>query len=149
VDRLAIGASIETCSERERRADMVERLWAVVEGSKEAAVALPNDDLLRAVDSGIVQVFAPGSRVGLREQGVLFTEVRIIKAAMMPMPPENFERLMYQVECPPRYPGSPPGRRWIGADYLEATAEEGEWKYALWDTQMQVCADSLDGSAKQ
>ncbi len=68
---------------------------------------------------------------------------------MMPMPPDNLERLMYQVECPPRHPGSLPGRRWIGADYLEATAEEGEWEYALWDTQMQVYAESLDGSAKQ
>ena len=45
--------------------------------------------------------------MGLREQGVLFTDVRIVTAAVMPMPPDNAERLMYQVECPPKYPGAP------------------------------------------
>lgn len=44
---------------RLRRADMVERLRTFVEGLEEAAFALPNDDLLRSVDNGIIQVFAP------------------------------------------------------------------------------------------
>ena len=56
---------------------------------------------------------------------------------MMLLPPNDAERLMYQVECPPKHAGSLPAKRWIAAEYLEATAEEGEWEYALWDTRTQ------------
>ena len=147
LDRLAIGADSETGDERERRAAMVEHLRAFATTLGDSQATPADQDPLPAVAGGMIQVFAPGSRVGLREQGVLFTDVRIVTAAMMPMPPDNAERLMYQVECPPRYPGSAPTRRWIGADYLEATAEEGEWEYALWDTRTQSYVENGDGAA--
>jgi len=148
LDRLAIGADSETGDERERRAAMVEHLRAFTATLEEAQTTPGDQDPLPTVDGGIIQVFAPGSLVGLREQGVLFTDVRIITAAMMPMPPDDAERLMYQVQCPPRYAGSPPSRRWIAADYLEATAEEGEWEYALWDTRLQRYVENGEGAGE-
>ncbi|MBX3705463.1 MAG: DEAD/DEAH box helicase [Pseudomonadales bacterium] len=78
---------------------------------------------------GIIRVFSPGSTVGYREEGVLFTAVEVVAPTIMPADRE----LWYQVRCPPKGPGAAPAKRWINSQFLEPSADHGEWSYSLWN----------------
>ncbi len=40
-------------------------------------------------------------------------------------------------ESNPNHPGSLPAKSWVNPEFIESTAEDGEWIYALWDTELQ------------
>jgi DEAD/DEAH box helicase domain-containing protein len=111
---------------REFAAGLPEVEEAVVAGGKLADLGT----------SGPLQVFAPGSVVGLREKGALFTDVCIIEPTIM-----ADGGLYYRVKCRPVRPGVPPVKRWVNAECLEPSADVGEWSYSLWDAETQEYAD--------
>jgi hypothetical protein len=81
---------------------------------------------------GLMQVFASGSRVCLREKGNLFSDIEIIAPTILPD-----GKLWYHVKCLPRHPYSPPAKRWVNPEYVEPSAVQGEWRYAWWDPKTQ------------
>ena len=82
--------------------------------------------------TGYIHAFTPGSRVCYREKGKIGTEVAVIQLTMMD------GDLRYQIEAPPKYSGSAPAKRWIGADFLEPSAESDQWEYAWWNVETET-----------
>ncbi len=96
-------------------------------------------DFAGAGDGEFLQVYAPGSRVGLRDKGVLFTEVEVVAPTIMPD-----GSLMYQVKCAPKHAGSAPAKRWVSPDFLEPSAECGEWSYVRWNPETEEFVEEGD-----
>ena len=81
--------------------------------------------------SGYEQVFAEGSRVCYREQGMMATDVEIIE------PTIRDGALMYRVKVPP-IPGQPPMRRWVPAQKVEPSADADAWEYVWWNRETET-----------
>lgn len=82
--------------------------------------------------SETIRVFSPGSTVAYREKGILFSEVEVIAPTIW-----NDGKLYYQVKCPPKSLGAAPAKRWVNSEFLEPSAEHGEWSYSLWDSKTE------------
>lgn len=97
-------------------------------------VAGPPDESLGPdeLTPGYLQVFTPGSRVCYREKGKIGSEVEIIQPTLM------IGKLMYQVQCARRAPAAAPVKQWISAEFLEPSAECGEWEYAWWNSSSEM-----------
>ncbi len=98
----------------------------------------PSETLPRT-PQGLIQAFAPGSIVCLREKGKIATDVRVIQPTLME------DRMMYQVELIPKYGRPRTGKRWVTAEFLEPSATADEWAYAWWNTATQEYEDSPPG----
>ncbi len=129
LQRLTIAAESEIGNGKEFFKSLVERLKAFEKGLQEPIEM----GLLPIItdDGNLLTVFTRGSRVAFRERGQLFTDVEILTPAIMPD-----GKLMYQIKCPRKYP-NPPVKRWVNPEYIESTAAEGEWAYALWNPVTQ------------
>ena len=46
-------------------------------------------------------------------------------------------KLMYQIECPPKYQSDAPTKRWVAASVVTPSAE-GDWEYGQWDTSTEA-----------
>lgn len=88
-----------------------------------------------------IRVFAPESRVSYRENGMMGSEVEIIRPTVMN------GKLMYQIKCPSRISTSVSTKQWVTAEYIEPTAGDGEWDQAWWNSESEEYEDppgSLD-----
>lgn len=139
LERFYVAAESETGTEKEFYMSVVRRLQVFEQSLQNASTlgALPMPEGLEG--SGLLNVFGPGSRVGLREKGILFTDVEILMPTIMPD-----GKLMYQVKCPPKHAASPPTKHWVNPEHLEPSAADGEWEYALWDPVTQEYVEDAD-----
>ena len=143
LDRLSVAADSEEGTGREHFVEIVTRLrdayttFMVAETSATGA-------LEQTLSTGFLQVFTPGSRVCLRERGLIATDVEIIQPSMID------GRLMYQVKCPPRYPNNAtiaPVRCWVRADLVEPSANSDEWDYGWWNVATEMYEESPEHGA--
>lgn len=81
---------------------------------------------------GTIRVFSPGSTVAYREKGALFLAVEVIAPTIW-----SDGKLWYQVKCPPKSPGATPVKRWVNSEFIEPSAEHGEWSYSLWNSETE------------
>lgn len=115
----------------------------IIESLRQFSASLPSDatELPRApipdTSGGLLQVFAAGSRVEYREKGELYTEVEVVMPAVLPD-----GELAYQVKCQPRSVGGARPKRLLNAKYIEPSADDSEWSYALWDPDTQEYVDA-------
>jgi len=129
--RLEVAAESESGTGGTYYKRIVERLMTFERSLKDEEFFEPPP--MRGIEEGgLIQVFAPGSRVGVREKGVLFSDAVIIAPTIFPD-----GKLWYQVKCPPKHAASPPVKKWVNPEYIEPTAAEGDWEYALWDPKTQ------------
>jgi DEAD/DEAH box helicase domain-containing protein len=131
IDRLSVASKAEDDKEQEYYREAITHLREFY-GSVEEPDVGESVSIEQGAEDGLVQVFSSGSRIALREQGVLFTDVEIIAPTILPD-----GQLWYQVKCPPKHKKSAPTKRWVSPDFIETTAQEGEWGYALWDPSTQ------------
>jgi len=137
LDRLAVAADSEEGADRERFGEIVTRVrdaYAAFVGAEVKAAGAPEETPL----TGFLQVFTRGSRVCLRERGVISTDVEIIQPSMMD------GQLMYQVKCSPKYPnnqGIAPVKRWVNAGLVEPSANSAEWDYGWWNMATETYKD--------
>ena len=80
---------------------------------------------------GFMQVFTPESIVCRRELGKIGTDMKIIQPTIMD------GKLMYQVEFVPKFGRPQSGKHWVLSDYLEPSADAGEWDYAWWNAETE------------
>ena len=133
LERLSVAAESEKGSERKYYRGIVERLKAFEKSlQKQMEVEQVTVSGREGECGGLMNVFTPGSRVGLREKGVLFSDIEIITPTIMPD-----GKLWYQVKCPPRHSGLTPTKRWVNPEFIETTAVDGEWNLAMWDPDTQ------------
>lgn len=137
LDRLEASADAEKGAAREQLRAFVGRLKSTYAefvppdaGSWETSAVAPQ---------GLMQVFAPGSIVCLREKGKMATDVRVIQPTMME------GRMLYQVELVPKHGRPQSGKRWVAAEFLEPSATADEWTYAWWNAVTQEFEDSPAG----
>jgi hypothetical protein len=134
-----VAAQSESGKDKEYYSTIVELLRMFEQSLKNdisfEKICIPSTD-----DKRLMQVFASGSRVGYREKGVLFSDVKIIAPSIFPD-----GKLWYQVSWTPRHAASPPGKKWVNPQYIEPTAVEGEWEYALWDPTTQEYVEGANG----
>ena len=81
--------------------------------------------------TGDFQVFSAGSRVVWRQRGFSGEEVEVIEPTM------RDGTLMYRVQHYAR-PGQPETRRFVPADAVESSAEDGAWSYAWWNSETET-----------
>ena len=131
IERIGIAARAETDPNEHLAATIMYEELKKFESSLEdndyggSKVSLSGDD-------SVIQIFAPGSRVSLRQQGAYFTEIEIVGAALIP-PEDTF---MYQVKFEGQRPGAPV-TRWVNPEFVEPTSASDEWSYARWDRYSQ------------
>jgi DEAD/DEAH box helicase domain-containing protein len=129
LDRLSVAADSEKGTDGERFREIVYRVrdaYTAFAGAEVNVIGATVETQL----TGFLQVFTKGSRVCLRERGVISTDVEIIQPSMIN------GRLMYQVKCPAKYPNNPmiaPVRRWVNAELVEPSANSVEWDYGWWN----------------
>ncbi len=86
---------------------------------------------------GYEQVFSKGSIVCFMEGGQMGSEVQVIQPTMMQ------GQLMYQVEQA-RRPGQAPGKRWVDASSVQASANADAWEFAWWNRETEKYEDPPD-----
>jgi DEAD/DEAH box helicase domain-containing protein len=145
LDRLSLSADSEEGFDRESFSEIIAKV-------KDAYASFGRTELEPSGPPGeepvcsYYQVFTPGSRVCLREKGVIATDVEIIQPSMMD------GRLMYQVKCPPKYPNNPklgPVKQWVNAQVLELSANSDEWDYAWWNSLSEIFEDPPDSNERK
>ena len=141
LERMLSGAQVEAAG---KQSLWVEFLKHLIEF--EPNLAAEESPLSALVDAGqpgetgFRRVYAPGSRVGLREKGMLLAEVELIMPAVMPD-----GSFMYQAKFFPKHPPQSPVTRWVNADRLEPLGDDSEWSYAMWDPTTQQFVAEADG----
>lgn len=85
------------------------------------------EDTGREGPAGLLLVFKPGSVVCFREKGSIGTAVKVIAPTIMD------GQLMYQVQQQRKNLLHAPGKRWVWAASLEASADSSEWEQGWWD----------------
>lgn len=135
LERMAVAADTEEGEERTQYKNIVKKMEEFYSSLKQN---VDNQEQLTEPPNafGIMQVYAPGSIVALREKGQLFIDVEVVTPTIMD------GGLMYQVKCFPKHPGATPTKRWVNSSYLESTAVEGEWSYQYWDSESEEYVDS-------
>ncbi|MEW6666666.1 MAG: helicase-related protein, partial [Thermodesulfobacteriota bacterium] len=130
LDRLSVAADSEEGADRDRFREIVTQVRDAYATFVMGGVRTL-DEPKETPSTGFLHVFRPGSRVCLRERGVIATDVEIIQPSMID------GRLMYQVKCHPKYPNNPniaPVKRWVNAEWVEPSANGAEWDYEWWNT---------------
>ena len=126
LERLTVSANSFVGEERLKRLEYVAKLKRVF------STFVPDEDAPEADaevegHSGMLLVFRPGSIVCLREKGNVGTAVQVITPTMMN------GQLMYQVQQSRKNILHAPGKRWVSAAALEASADASEWEQGWWD----------------
>ena len=94
-------------------------------------------DSTRDNPEGHEQVFKPGSRVCLRQQGQVAVDVEIVQPTIMD------GRLMYQVKLLQK-PGQSPARRWVSGSSVEPSGDADAWEYAWWSRLTETYEEPSD-----
>ena len=123
LDRLAVAAKAESGPEAVDFSSIVDRIRSEF---AMFSVSEPLVDSTLDNPEGHDQVFKPGSRICLRQQGQVAVDVEVIQPTLMD------GRLMYQVKLRQK-PGQPPARRWVAASSVEPSGDADAWEYAWWN----------------
>jgi DEAD/DEAH box helicase domain-containing protein len=128
LDRLRSGMEAEELPEAQIAAAESFKSWFADLAPALAESASPSEGL---DFSRYVEVFKTGSKVCMRENGQLGSEVEVIGVTLMD------SKLTYQVKSAPRFPAHAPVKQWVPADHIELSAVSGDWERGLWDTESQ------------
>ena len=137
LERLTVSANSFVGEERLKRLTYVTKLKQVFS----TFVQDPNAseaDAEMAGHSGMLLVFKPGSVVCLREKGSIGTAVQVITPTMMS------GQLMYQVQQSRKNLLHAPGKRWVSASALEASADASEWEQGWWDAATEEFVEEVE-----
>lgn len=129
LERLKVSANASDGPQRSQRLQYVAQLEAMYSDLQPWQDSSPG--LTAEAPPDCVQVFTPQSIVCFREAGKVGTEVEVIRPTWME------GQLMYQVMIAPRYPGAPPGRRWVSAHSVEPSADADAWQYGWWNAETE------------
>ena len=132
LERMLSGARIEAGEKTTNWVKFLENLIEFETDLKEESGLSTFVDEGTPEDGALRRVYAPGSKVGLRQKGMLLTDVELIMPVLLPD-----GKFMYQAKFYTNRHMQSPVTRWVNPDMLETLGDDSEWSYAMWDPNTQ------------